>query len=303
MNVSRILKSCAFVVALCSAPEAASSLDYRIDVKESISWETYELTLETVFDLASAGLKMPTGRSQAEVFANMEFPRLARPSLYRIPVDSSTTIESLLDAGTLSPVDIGAVAAAAKRSASVLSADLRTLTTTYRIGMRELAASLVKHRTASRAPKTLEPRPTKAYTGIIVYAAEELPLHGTRAKTFAAPCFFPKIWDSEMNLVYDRNMVDPATARTAGIVRYGTEMESPGYEERVGKNPLRILARGLFGMRPTDPIIDREDAMRIISSDANRALLKQGRIVLVLGESALRGETEAPREPPKASAR
>ncbi|GAB1481739.1 hypothetical protein MASR2M78_05540 [Treponema sp.] len=58
--------------------------------------------------------------------------------------------------------------------------------------------------------------------------------------------------------------------------------------ERVGKDPLRILARSLFGVRATDPIIDRDDALKIISSEENRRLLKEGRLVIVLGDEALR---------------
>ncbi|MFA6508340.1 MAG: polymerase, partial [Treponemataceae bacterium] len=263
MNASRALRSAFFAAVILFSGFSTFALDYRIDVKEAISWETYELTVSTVFDLASAGLKLPTGRSQAEVFADMEFPRLARPTLYKIPVDSSTTVESMVEAGTLTPSDVGAVAAAAKRSAAVLSSDLRSLTTTYRIGMRELAASLIKHRNAAQAPKTLEPRPTRAYTGILIYASEELPLHGTHAVAFATPCFFPKIWDSEMNLIYSLNMTDPETAKAKGIVHYGSKLEEDSYTERVGKNPLRILAHGLFGILPTDPIIDHDDAMKI----------------------------------------
>lgn len=272
--------------ALLAAP-ALSALDYRIDVSSSVSWERGELTVRTVFDLASAGLKMPTGRSQAEVFAEMEFPRLARPTIYRIPVDSSTTVESMVESGAIAPAELGAIAAAAARSPAVLSGDQRSLTSSYRIDLRALAASLVKHRRAAAPPRTLEPRATRAYTGIIIYANEELPVHGTRSRSFAAPCFFPKIWDAEMNLLYERNMADPEVARRSGIVHYGSALDEARYADRIGRSPLRILARGLFGMLPTDPIIDRDDAMKIISSDENRALLNEGRVVIVLNEKAI----------------
>jgi hypothetical protein len=62
----------------------------------------------------------------------------------------------------------------------------------------------------------------------------------------------------------------------------------PDVERLVGKNPLRIIARGVFGTRPTDPIIDRDDALLIISSENNRRLLREGKVVFVLDDGALR---------------
>ena len=217
----------------------------------------------------------------------MEFPRLAQPHLFALPVDSSTTVESTMRSGILSIGAIAGVAIGAKRSAAWLSPDLKELTTGYRIRLLDLVSQLVRHRSAAEAPRTLEPRPTRPYSGILIYASEVLPLHGTRSATRAEPCFFPKVWDSEMNLIYEKNMIEPAIARSRGIVRYGSTMDEKGYEEFIGTDPLRILARGLFGIRPTDPIIDRDDALKIISSAENRALLREGRVVIVIQEKAL----------------
>jgi hypothetical protein len=56
----------------------------------------------------------------------------------------------------------------------------------------------------------------------------------------------------------------------------------------VGSNPLRIIARGVFGIDPTDPVIDRDDALLILSTENNRRLLREGRVVLVLNEGKLK---------------
>jgi hypothetical protein len=61
-------------------------------------------------------------------------------------------------------------------------------------------------------------------------------------------------------------------------------------QQIVGERPLRIFARGVFGINPTDLIIDRSDALLIISSEENRRLLSQGRVVIILDESVLRYE-------------
>jgi hypothetical protein len=100
-----------------------------------------------------------------------------------------------------------------------------------------------------------------------------------------------------MNLVFERNMVEPALGQKQGMVHY-TGRESimrptpSALDEalitRVGENPLRIMARGVFGVVPTDPIIDREDALLILSSEANRRLLREGKVAIVLAKEGLR---------------
>jgi len=57
-----------------------------------------------------------------------------------------------------------------------------------------------------------------------------------------------------------------------------------------GTGPLRIFARGVFGIKPTDLIIDDSDALLIISSQENRRLLSEGRVVIILDEKVLRSE-------------
>jgi hypothetical protein len=110
------------------------------------------------------------------------------------------------------------------------------------------------------------------------------------------PCLFPKIWDSDMNLVFERNMIDPAIGRARGLVRYINREKiyrtAPSAMDEdlvrlVGENPLRIMAHGIFGASPTDPIIDRDDALLILSSENNRRLLTEGRIAIVLDKKEL----------------
>jgi hypothetical protein len=48
----------------------------------------------------------------------------------------------------------------------------------------------------------------------------------------------------------------------------------------------------VYGIRPTDPIIDREDALLILSSEENIRLLREGRVAIVLDQSVLRNPLE-----------
>jgi hypothetical protein len=280
-------KAITLAAALALAAASAGALDPRIDIVQAIAWDKLDFTATTRLNLASAGLRLPTGRSQAEELADMEFPRLVRSSVFGLPVDSASTVADLVDRGTVSLAETAALVAGAERSASALSPDLTELATSYRIDLRGLIAGLVRHSRPATPPRPLDALPGRDYTGIIVYANETLPLRGTRQSALAGACFFPKIWDSEMGLVYDKNMVDPAVARERGIVRYASATDDPSYAERVGDRPLRILARGVFGLFATDPVIDRADALRILGTEANRALLREGKVIIVLAPEAL----------------
>jgi hypothetical protein len=63
---------------------------------------------------------------------------------------------------------------------------------------------------------------------------------------------------------------------------------SPEISAVVGDRPLRIHAAGVFGINPTDPVINREDALLIISTAENRSLLREGRLAIILDDSVLK---------------
>jgi hypothetical protein len=171
------------------------------------------------------------------------------------------------------------------------------MTGRYTMLMDRISALFTRHRQPIQPPRPLIRAQSADYSGIIIIADGELPVHGRRGQALVEPCIFPKIWDTEMNLVYERNMLNPDSVTGNRMVRY-TARESifrpspSGLEGElaalVGHNPLRILAREVFGANPTDPVIDREDALKILSSENNRRLLREGRVVLVLNEAKLR---------------
>jgi hypothetical protein len=93
-----------------------------------------------------------------------------------------------------------------------------------------------------------------------------------------------------MNLVYDRTMTNPADTR--GVIKYINLNEifaatpsgvDAALEERIGTNPLRVIAREVYGAVPTDLVIDRDDALLVLSSENNRKLLREGRVIFAIG--------------------
>ncbi|MDR2784704.1 MAG: polymerase [Treponema sp.] len=267
----------------------------RIAVTGMIEWKKMEMTVNLALDLASAGVSLPTGRAQAEEILSVEFTGLARPYILAIPVDSSAAVEDLIRLGSFPFLGPESIAGTAKRGQATFTPDFSSLSASYTLDLSHLSSQLITHSRSVEIRRVLTPVPAASYSGIVIIASGELPVHGRKTGAFVTPCLFPKVWDSDMNLVYERNILDPKSANST-LVRYAAEADifrdtpsglSPEISALVGNNPLRIIARGVFGIRPTDPVIDREDALIILSSEDNRRLLREGKVAIILGDKAL----------------
>jgi hypothetical protein len=259
----------------------------------TLDWEKMEFNSVIFLDLQKAGIKLPAGRSQAEALLEDQLPELIRPFINEIQADSSSTIADLINRGELSP---NAFLGKTLSLPPALSADLSSISAKHTINLTSLGANLIRHSRPQRINTPFIPSPVRDYTGIIIIADENLPVHGKSSSAYLLPCLFPKIWDSNMELIFERNMIEPAIGRNKGLVRYINRESiyrttpsamNEDLEKLVGDNPLRIMARGLFGAVPTDPIIDKEDALLILSSENNRRLLTEGRIAIVLNKEKL----------------
>ncbi|MDR2662968.1 MAG: polymerase [Treponema sp.] len=265
-------------------------------ISAGIDWDRMELTALVTLDLEGAGIRLPAGRARAEALLEEEGPELVLPFMLDLQADSSATLRTLVDRGDLSLHDAASLAREGPgRVPPAVSADLSSMSVRYTYSLAAVSRRLMRHTRPRDIQAPLIPSPADNYTGIIIVADETLPVHGKQTRVLVRPCLFPKVWDSGMNLIYERNMIDPGHA--GGMIRYALRdavtVSSPsGLEEAliplVGTNPLRIMARGVFGVVPTDPVIDREDALLILSTENNRRLLREGRVVLVLNRETLR---------------
>ncbi|MCL2139246.1 MAG: polymerase [Treponema sp.] len=266
----------------------------KVGISGTIEWDNMQINAVISLDLASAGIKLPGGRTQGEAIIAAEYLRLIRPDILNIQVDSSSVIADIIDQGNWTFNAVENIALQADAVPPALSNDLKLLSASYSLGIASLSSSLIRHEHTADIPRTLSPVRTSAYTGIIIMAYDEQPVHGRKGSAFPKPCLFPKIWDTEMNLIFERNMLNP---KAKYMVRYfhkgsifssGPSGLSKELSAVVGENPLKIFAQGVFGINPTDPIISREDTLRIISSAENRSLLREGRIAIILDNSMLK---------------
>ena len=271
----------------------------QISISALLDWEKGELEAVTNLDLSSTGIRFPSGRSQAEEILKEEYIGLIRPLLLSLQADSSSTVEELVHRGEFDLKDLDAICLGARMVPPAFSADLTRFSGRYTVTLSRLSAALVRHRQAGNVNRLIIPSPSANYTGIIIIADNPLPIHGRNTSSLVYPCLFPKIWDTNMNLIYERNLTDPALSGSGKnpIVHYtqGENLFHPtpsGLAEDlikvVGERPLRIFARSVFGICPTDPIIDTADAQLILSNENNRRLLQESKVVMVINDAMLK---------------
>jgi hypothetical protein len=302
VTMKRNFKPAVFVICLLVFgffKSLAWGQDGRIDfdVSYSVDWIRGELSSQVSFSLAQAGIRLPTGRFLGEDTLRKAYPGLLRASLLSLRLDSNSTIRDMVDRGEISLEEMDALSLEAGKIPPYLSPDLTRMAGSYTVFMRKIGALFTRQRRAIEPASPLIPVSAANYTGIIIIADGELPVHGRKTQTMMEPCLFPKIWDTEMTLIYERNMFDPGMKEERLMVRYSAPENifrgTPSGLDRdmealLGSNPLRIIAGGIFGINPTDPVIDREDALKILSSENNRRLLREGRVLLVLNEGKLK---------------
>ena len=251
------------------------------------NWETAQVDSKITIDLNKSGLYLPTDRNAAIRLIQQNRSSLLKNAYLSILVDSSHRIGNYLAEEKISFTDINTVINNGKSTAPILSQELQTAIIYHQNPLQELANLFVKH----NAPYTPSFFPfgtaSKVYTGILIDARGQLPVHGEYSSEQLNPCLFPKIWNKNMNLIYEKNIVDPDQAKKHSIVLYTGTLDESEYRDRIGTEPLRIIARGVFGDNRTDPIISNEDAERILAKKENIELLRQGKIVIVCDKNTL----------------
>lgn len=271
----------------------------RITINGFLDWQSGEIEAVTELDITSIGIRFPSGRIQAEEILKDEYLGLVKPILLSIQADSSSTVEDLVLRGDLAFRQLDEICLAASKVTPYFSIDLTRFSGRYSIKLGSISSTLIRHRQPGEPGRPLVPTPAANYTGIIIIADTPLPIHGRNSSALLQPCLFPKIWDDEMNLIYERNLTDPALTGTGEkpMVHYTNTQNifrptPSGIDDKlvslVGDRPLRIFASSVFGIVPTDPVINRADALLILSNENNRGLLREGRVVFVINDDLLK---------------
>jgi hypothetical protein len=281
MNVNR--SALVFFIVFSLFPGAAEEIN--VSASKTVDWEEGIITLE-ITAATDTAWTTPSSRYDMDRLISKRAPVFTAETLSDIPLSSLDTIGSAILKDTALYGDLLKLPDRVGKTFSTASEDRKSLTVQYNIPLFPHIASLFMDRKkADTIDVDLRYTATADFTGLIIYAAEELPLHGTNKKAVLRPSIFPRIFDENLNLVLDMTRVDPEFLQKWGTSGFSLDENREYYGDRVGAFPLRTMATALFGKNETDLIIPESAVRKILSTEHNRELLAQGRVMIIYGES------------------
>ena len=276
-----------FIGCLLSFSIICSLTAQSVSSESMVDWTNRTFTSTLNLDMKQANLSFPTGKNTATNRMNSQLPLLIKDPLLSLKVDSSYTLNDMIVNDMLSFDSISSIIEAGTKSPAIFSQTGLALNMNHQMNLATIGVLMIKHRYPYSPKEPIQQVASRQYTGIIIDARGSLPVQGEFVQDQVDPCFFPTVWDDNMNLLYEKNMTNAAVAQKEGIVHYDYSDDESRYRDRIGNDPLRIRARKVYGVNRTDPIISRNDALKILSIPENIQLLNEGRVVILLDEERL----------------
>ena len=271
-------------------PLAAQS----VTSESMVDWTTRTFSSTISLDMQQANLSFPTGKNTALNRMNSQLPLLIKDPLLALKVDSNYMLSDLVVSDQLPFASITAIIENGGKTPGIFSQTGLALSMGHQLDMTNIGTLMIKHSQPYRPKEPIQQVASRRYTGIIIDARGSLPVQGEYVQDQVEPCFFPTIWDDNMNRLYEKNMTKAAVAQQKGIVHYDYSDDESRYQERIGTDPLGIKARKVYGINRTDPVISRNDALKILSIPENINLLNEGRVVVLLDKERLIHPAGAP---------
>lgn len=270
-----------------------------ITSKSTIDWSKTLFLSEVNLNTEKAGIPMPSGKKAALTTIEKVLPDLIRDPFLSLNVNSDQQLYDFVLDETITLEQLTQIISDGKKSPGIFSNGTLSLKTIHSINLNSVSALMIKHRFPYKNTRPIETVPSRVYTGIIIDARGKLNVHAEFVKDTVYPCFFPKVWDEEMNLIYERNMGNPKMQIERGMIQYDWSDDEKRYADRVGHDPLRIRARKVYGQIRTDPVISCEDALKILTVPENVQLLQDGKVVILLDKERLVYPITVPEKSPE----
>ena len=264
-----------------------AAADGSIEATSQVNWITKKFVSSISLDTKKAEIQMPSGKKKASASIKTKMPQLIQnPLLYLFKDNESYLAHSVID-GELSSDQITDYIMSGYKTPDVFTSNLNYLHTTNTLNINEIGSYLVYHKMAYSPVRPIDDVPSRPYSGIIIDARGKNKVHGEFVSDNTYPCFFPVLWDENMNVIYEKSAADPEVIINNGMVGYHYSDDKNLYRDRIGSNPLYIKAKQVYGRNRTDPVIARKDALKILTVPENVKLLNEGKIVILLDKENL----------------
>lgn len=283
-------------------------------------WEagTFTLTLKSKIPTdteATPPKRRFLAEREAERHVQEEFVRRAGA----LPVASGKTLAEVMTEDPSVEAGVAQLGERLQFVSSRVDEEYTTLEMVWSVGLWDgIGAVLAEPYEPNPVPAQFQWAPSRDFSGLVIFAMGELPWKGTGLTARWEPSLSFRLLNPQGEVVYEPSMADPEF-----FARWGQAGASLGrfnedrWRDRIGFDPLRIVARGVWGARPGDLVLSTGDWDRILSREANRRLLAEGRVLVLYGpfpdytrrpnpdsviDESLPAIEEIPQPPPPSSA-
>ncbi len=267
---------------------------HTIESRSHINWIQKTFDSDISLDVDKAGIPMPSGKVSATDRINSRIPNLVKNPLLTLYLDSSHQLGDMILENDITFEDLCEIINTSKKTLGHFSDDSSLFNMKHSIKIDEIGSLFVRHNAAYAGKKSIERISSRPYTGIIIDARGQFPVHGEFIESKVHPCFFPRILNENIDVVYERSMMESRKEKNEGLCHYDFSDDEGKYRDRAGSDPLHIIAKKTYGHNRTDIIISNEDALKIVSIPENQKLLKEGKVVILLDKDELVYDVSAP---------
>jgi hypothetical protein len=247
-----------------------------------LDWKGGKFIIEASYE--PAGPIDPKSRYKAEQKFHSDLPVVFLESIWEISVDSVHKLGDILETDEEILKYYQLLSSEGLKEAAGYTPDMKKIRVRYSyplFGDEGLLAPLIDHVRAFPINNVLGFVSTKPFTGIVIYARGEYDVFGKPVRSAFEPALFPRMFDKEMKLVWEKRMCNPDRLKSWGMAAYSDDLDIRHFSPRIGSFPLTIMARGIFGKYYTDFIVPSDSAARLLSLEENRKLLEEGRVLII----------------------
>lgn len=259
------------------------------EISSSIDWQSGNVVVAMRFDIKDLSANPAEARAKARDIAAREIEAAFSDVMYATLYDSYRTVKdvAVADPGVMAALQ--EIGSAGTPAGTHMDTELETIVYRYEFRLYpDIMSRFVAHSRTYEPVQTLGFVPASQYTGLVIYAKGAYPVHGESpvSSNHAAlePSLRPKIYDTNMRLVAQAEMVDPERLVDWGVVGFTEDIDHSLYSYRVGVLPLRTMARKLFGDNRTDIVIPVDVADKLLAAPENRRIIREGRILVIIGQ-------------------
>lgn len=271
----------------------------RLSSKSRIDWTNKSFVTQIFLDVNDSNMILPAGRNSADSLIKIKTPGMVKDAIFSLYVDNQYYFGDKVIDESVTVEQVTKIIENGKQSPLLYSSDGKSVSSTNTINVNNISRELIKHKYPYSPEMPIQSVTTRPYTGIVIDARGSLPVHGEYISSQAYPSFFPTIWDEDMNVIYEKNVVNKEVSQNNGIVQFAWEENFENLQDRIGMDPLYIKAIKVFGRNRTDPIIHTSEALKILSQKENRKLLQEGKVVILMDKENLIYDVALPEKNPE----